>query len=123
MIKITIKAKAGETNCPSNRINELDGIDCQDNFVDYSDLADKLESGYMRFKVEGEVLHTITEYEANTLLSEEELIQLGEETQGQWSDGIGEGFEQRSCIEIDDEEIFISPWYSGQVLDIKQEQL
>lgn len=42
------------------------------------------------------------------------LEELKDYTQGQWSDGIGEGFEQFSYKEIDGEEIYISPWYHGQ---------
>lgn len=122
MIKITIKAKAGNTNCPADKLEELNGIDCQDNFANYSSMKSKIKSGYMSFKVEEGILYTITEYEANTVLTNEELEKLGKETQGQWSDGIGEGFEQQPCFITDDEEeIFISPWYGGQVIDIKQD--
>jgi len=119
-MKITIKALSGETN--AENINILDGIDCQDDFVEYMDEEDypfvsKLEYGYMSFKVEDGKLYTITEYgliEGKTL-SDEEIDKLIDYTQGQWSDGIGEGFEQEPCVEENDEEVYVSPWYSKQV--------
>lgn len=108
-------------------IKQLDGIDCQDDFVDYLDnevIADKLESGYMYFSVIDNNLYTITEYELkeNEELTLNEMLDLAEYTQGQWSDGIGEGFEQFPCIEIDDEEVYISPWSPGQKLIILKEE-
>jgi hypothetical protein len=40
-----------------------------------------------------------------------------------WSDGIGEGFEQFSCMKTDDgEEVYISPWFGAQKTTIKQEE-
>lgn len=40
-----------------------------------------------------------------------------EYTQGQWSDGIGEGFEQSPVpVGPGGGEYYISPWHRGQVL-------
>jgi hypothetical protein len=123
MKTITFKAKSGSVCIGDDReptpaeMLELDGIDCQDNFAEYSDLTDKLKSGYMEFKVEDGVLYTITKYNVTEELTDDEIEQLKDETQGQWSDGIGEGFEQYPCSEIEGEEVFISPWYYGQTIE------
>lgn len=52
--------------------------------------------GFMSFEydVEEGRLYTLTTYEVSRVLREEELQILIDYTQGQWSDGIGEGFEQ-----------------------------
>ncbi len=146
--KITIKGEA-KTSYP--HLERLDGIDSQDNFAEYFGEDEKsfskdIKSGYMKFVFEDGKLWTITEYWSKRELTKEELDILAEYTQGQWSDGIGEGFEQNSCYEsdvsyqqyteqelvdiasgkYDDDpeeifEVFISPWFGEQVLTIKQE--
>ena len=118
MKKVTIKALAGEHN--ANDVNILDGIDDKTDFVEYIDnnFADKLDSGYMSFKVEDGKLYTLTEYDVKEDLTEDELNELADYTQGQWSDGIGEGFEQFPCWEEDGEEIYLSPWFCGQKTEI-----
>jgi len=119
MGKIVLKALAGETN--ASDIDILDGVKCQDNFVEYMDEEDypfvsKLKYGEMSFKVEDSKLYTITKYdlEEGASLTDAEIEQLIDYTQGQWGDGIGEGFEQFPCAEEDREEIFVSPWHRGQ---------
>jgi hypothetical protein len=108
----------------SGNVKGLDGIYCQDNFVDYADepLRSKLKSGYMSFKYneEEEQLYTVTKYIAKEQLSESELQELADYTQGQWSDGIGEGFEQEPCCEVDGYEIYVSPWHRNQELEVIQ---
>jgi hypothetical protein len=120
MEKIIIKAPSGEHN--AQNVNILIGIDCGDEFVEYcdDDYASKLKYGYMSFDVEDGKLYTITEYivKDGQELSYDELVKLGNYTQGQWSDGIGEGFEQFPCCEENGEEIFVSPWYRGQKVEI-----
>jgi hypothetical protein len=121
--KITMKAKAGDVYVgDGNEVSRsiVDGVDCQDNFVEYSDITG-LDYGYMRFEFMNNELYTITEYVSNRELSESELSKLVEETQGQWSDGIGEGFEQMPCTYHNGEEVYVSPWYSGQEIEVKQE--
>lgn len=100
-------------------LKQLDGIEIPDNFVDYADhlsFYNKLVEGYTHFKFEDDSLWSVCEYELKEPLTEEELKELAEDTQGQWSDGIGEGFEQFACTEIDKNEVFISPWIPEQEL-------
>ena len=101
----------------------LHGVDCQDNFADYfhdQDLKDAVESGYMDFRYEDGKLWTYTTYETNRILTDSELVRLADYTQGQWSDGIGEGFEQYPCAEFGGEEVYLSPWHTGQKLQLQQ---
>lgn len=63
------------------------------------------------------------EYELTQPLTQEQLQELAEYTQGQWSDGIGKGFEQFPCKEINGEEIYISPWSGGQKLYVEQNEI
>ncbi len=118
---ITVKGIASTDHF---NLKELDGIDCQDSFSEYFDktsYSDVVTGGYMYFKYSEGKLWTITIYDSSRELTQEELDNIGDYTQGQWSDGIGEGFEQQSCMEDDNgEEVFISPWCRGQVLEVSQ---
>jgi hypothetical protein len=123
MKTVTILALAGNHNAKD--ITILDGVDDQSNFVEYMDEEDypfvsNLGGAYMEFKVRDGKLYTITEYDIKNdyNLTETELQQLADYTQGQWSDGIGEGFEQFPCAEEDGEEIYLSPWCRGQDVEI-----
>ncbi len=121
-MKIRIIGKAGEHS--KEYLDLYDGIDCQEDFTAYfgteqQPLIDKdVTSGYMSFEVIDGELYTITEYECKERLTDAEIQLLIDYTQGQWSDGIGEGFEQQPCAYIDDElddcELYVSPWYHGQ---------
>jgi hypothetical protein len=100
--------------------------ECQDNFADYFDdkgLIALIKDGTMTFKFDEEKsgLITVTKYTANAELSKEQIETLKDYTQGQWSDGIGEGYEQFACHIDGDDEYYISPWYYGQ--EIKCELL
>lgn len=130
MYKIIIK---GEASTDYEDLEKLDGVDCQEEFSEYfgskygdnnneQALIDKgVENGYMQFSYENRKLFTITEYESREELTKEELDQLASYTQGQWSDGIGEGFEQYPCMEDKEgNEVYISPWHPGQELIITQ---
>lgn len=130
MKKVIFKGLAGSINStkgsfcveldPSSdfiRISNLDGIKCEDDFAEYSDLQGLLESGYMKFIFENGRLYVIVEYSVKETLSEDQIEELKNETQGQLSDGIGEGFEQFPCTSIDGIEIYISPWFPEQVLE------
>jgi hypothetical protein len=126
MGKVIIKALAGEAyvgdECLQDR-STLDGIYCQDEFVEYmhEDFKHKLSSGYMDFRFENDKLWTYVVYSTREVLTEYDVKRLGEYTQGQLSDGIGEGFEQFPCdYEEDGAEVYLSPWYHGQKLEIKQ---
>ena len=99
-----------------DKLKKLDGIDCQDEFTEYMDTNDCsakecLSSGYLEFKYEDGKLWSITTYTSTRPLTKEELDQLIDYTTGQWSDGIGEGFEQEGC---NHEEDTISAWFGGQ---------
>lgn len=114
----------------------LDGVDCQERFTEYfherftigekvhdgeQDLIDAgITGGYMRFRYDDRTneLNVITEYDVTRKLTYEEAKHLVEYTQGQWSDGIGETFEQNP-VEIAGVEYFISPWYPGQMPEIR----
>jgi len=134
MYKIIVKGEA-KTRYPN--LQELDGIDCQDKFSDYFDdkrcgsFKGDVTNGYMRFEFSNGKLWTITEYLSKRELSEQELDTLKDYTIGQWSDGIGEGFEQQPCMEGNEEydvnedgemgtEVYISPWSREQVTTIEQ---
>jgi hypothetical protein len=119
MKTITYKAKAGEHNAID--VNILHGVECHDEFSEYIDESDsfygKVRSGYMKFVVEDNILYTITTYKVISDLTESEIRNLQKYTSGQWSDGIGEGFEQFPCAEEYGIEIFVSPWYRGQTVE------
>ena len=126
MGKVIIKALAGDSYVGEEDITDrskLDKIDCQDEFVEYmhDDFKYKLSSGSMDFRFQEGKLWTYTVYSTKEVLTEDEVKRLGDYTQGQWSDGIGEVFEQLPCdYESDGAEVYLSPWYHGQKLEIKQ---
>ena len=148
MYKITLKGLATTSydkhdddslELTIDQLKYLDGIDCQDKFSEYfhkeftigsevqrneQNLIDKgVSGGYMRFKAEGDELHTIIEYNSNQELTNEELEELCEYTNGQLSDGIGEGFEQSPCYSDAEGDYYISPWSRGSKLEAIQEKL
>jgi len=121
-MKIIVK---GEAKTSYKNKQELNGIDCQDEFTEYFDsdftFKDVVTSGYLNFKYEDGKLWSITTYESSRELTKEELEQLLDYTTGQWSDGIGEGFEQNSCFTTDKgKDVYISPWFSEQKVTIVQ---
>lgn len=124
MYQIIIK---GEASTDFKDKSKLDGISCEDDFTQYfhdeSYANNVLQSGYLDFKFEDNKLWSVTTYTSNRELTEKEIESLKNYTQGQWSDGIGEGFEQFSCKVIDGEEVFISPWFPGQELTVEQKQI
>lgn len=125
MGKIIIKAIAGTAYVGDDKLvdrSKLDGIDCQDGFVEYmhEPFKNKLSGGYMDFRFEDGELWTYTTYSTKEELTDLELIDLVDYTQGQWSDGIGEGFEQFPCTYIDDEDVYLSAWFPGQKAEVVQ---
>lgn len=126
MYKITIKGLAGDTQPEDIRRKEFTKAQCGDSFCEYfRDSLSNLDihGGYMSFIWDDKEheLYTITVYTSKNELTKEQLDDLANYTQGQWSDGIGEGYEQFDCHIRNDEECFISPWYHGQKLEIIQE--
>lgn len=121
---IEIKGEAKYRGCPKKYVNELSGISCEDEFSEYFDndstYFNDVFGGFMRFEAVNGILYVITEYDAERELNTLELEQLKDYTQGQWSDGIGEGFEQTACEEINGKDIFISPWFPGQIVEAIQ---
>lgn len=105
-------------------IQKCDGIEIEDEFVEYFDkdenLRKKLVEGYTTFKVENNQIYAVCTYETTEELTDAELEILKEYTQGQWSDGIGEGFEQHCCRVLDGDELYLSPWFSGQAITVTQ---
>lgn len=100
-----------------------------DSFADYSDEAEYISGGYMSFSLVDGVPFVHVKYyfdgafdvdvDNDTILHEDGttraleylLDNVIDETRGQLSDGIGEGFEQYPCYETDDWIYFISPGY------------
>ena len=62
----------------------------------------------------------MTEVQAHGALSSSELAELTEWLSGQFSDGWGEGLEQRE-IEVHDGELYVSFWDSSNRFFIKPE--
>ena len=132
MFKIEIKGEAKPHFNTGKMLNvdikKLDGIECQDNFTEYFDrnsYTGQIERGaYLKFVYEnGKLFSTTTVYTSKRKLTSEELQDLKDYTIGQWSDGIGEGFEQEPCCEINRREVYISPWFNGQVITVTQTEI
>jgi len=104
-------------------LDQLNGIDSQNDFADCFDgkFKDEISNGYMTFQVEDHTLMTITSYDSKRELTDEELEVLVNHTTGQWSDGIGEGFEQEPCFQIGGADVYISPWHEDQVVKATQQ--
>lgn len=133
---IMIRGIAKVRDIKGNRITgqslkDFDGLKCQDNFMEYFQLWETpeleeqmldalLDIAYMHFEYNDATgqLETVTTYSSNRKLSDAEEKALIDYTQGQWSDGIGEGFEQH----IVDDEFYISPWFNGQVATLTYEK-
>lgn len=98
----------------------LNGIACQDDFAEFLDEASEMGilSGYMSFESKNGELYTITTYLCDRELTKAEQEFLMNYTQGQWSDGIGEGFEQDPVYDEYGNEAYISPWFRGQDISI-----
>ena len=75
----------------------------------------KVSGGYLDFiyDKESKKLYAETSYDCPIELTDREQKILAEYTQGQWSDGIGEGFEQQEVNGV-----YISPWFYGQTVKV-----
>lgn len=125
--KVIYTNKGKDYTCYNLTIEELKQIlpiNINDDFAEYSDLDIKgLLKGYTHFELIDNKLWTICEYKSKVKLTDNELESLAKETQGQWSDGIGESFEQHPCAKINKNEVYISPWFYGQELIIEQTEI
>lgn len=137
MYRLVVKGLAGESNI--NDRSRLHGIECEDVFSEYfhekfeiggtvyieeQPLIDKgVSGGYMRFVWEDNNLYVVVSYRSKEKLNEEELEILKDYTIGQLSDGIGESFEQIPVMYVDNKEIYLSPWYKGQKLNVTQKEI
>ena len=127
MFNITIK---GEAYTEYTNLSKLNGISCEDEFSEYFGkeeqcLIDKnVSNGYLQFSYENDKLWSMTTYDASEKLTDEELRILSDYTQGQWSDGIGEGFEQRECFyDENDGPVYVSAWNNGQIITAEQVEI
>lgn len=135
--KIIIKAEAGpihiygqdedERTPTSEELQQIatNAVEWDDNFSDYmkSKLASVLTGGSMYFKYSDNQFFVLTAYESSRKLTKIEQKELIEYTQGQWSDGIGESYEQEPACYLEDDEVYISPWFLGQTATCTQEPL
>ncbi len=111
--------------------------DFSDYFYDNYTFKDAVTGGRMTFSVVNDQLMTSTVYSSSRELTDEELEVLRDYTRGQWSDGIGEGFEQEPCMYDDngylrfdedsdvpitytEHEVYVSPWHPEQETQIVQ---
>jgi hypothetical protein len=118
--KITIKGTA-ETNHPYPERCVEYGDDTEfAEYIDNGPIANVVSGGYLEFEFTDGKLWSVVEYKSTRELNEFELKWLRDYTQGQWSDGIGEGFEQEPVTYYKDKEIYISPWYHDQEIKVEQ---
>lgn len=114
---------------------ELDGVEHDCVFSDYFSPKDKwgdnedclinkgVVGGNIVLKAEEGKLYVVHTYTSREELNSDELNILLDYTQGQDSDGAGEGFEQRPLIRTSNCEISVSPWHSAQKLTITQTKI
>lgn len=95
-----------------------------EDFAEYfhpESLSNYFENGYLEFYVENDTLMVKVTYDIKEGLDRSVnyniINELKEYTLGQMSDGIGEGFEQHPCMYLNGDDVYISPWYRGQVLE------
>lgn len=92
-----------------------------DEFSYYFDdnLKEKFSGGKISFELINNELCTVTIYDIiNKNITLNDLEELANYTQGQWSDGFGESFEQYPCYTDDKYEYFINPTYYNCKIDI-----
>jgi len=130
-VKVIISGRAvasdadGEITDPK-RLAALDGVSSEDecsNYVHHEALEGVEISGgalVCRFDAAAGQLRVVTEYLTNRKLTRKQLDALQRETDGQWSDGIGEG-----CFDAHEERtgIHIDPWPDLDDRDVRVEQV
>jgi hypothetical protein len=114
-------AVVGQASTDNYDIMDFEGLTCDDRFSDYFGDSDKLDDlgisgGYAHFEVANGRLYVVTKYNLERMISLEESKRLVEYTHGQWSDGIGESFEQHPQGEDEHgEELYVSMYTRGCV--------
>lgn len=126
MFKVRIEGRAKANVSVKNiEVNNIHGDDSD--FVEYmrdGGLKSKIVGeAYMQFEKKGGSLFSVVEYEVSEKLSDKEMQELADYTQGQWADGIGECFEQNPCGNVDGKDLYISPWTSSQVVSVSQSEI
>lgn len=100
-------------------LEKFDGVSDDAEFSEYFHEGPLLKAGitggYMEFVFDKEAnnLFAETTYQIERRLTPEEETALIEYTQGQWSDGIGEGFEQN-----EERGAYISAWHAKQDVEL-----
>jgi hypothetical protein len=107
-------------------LKSVEDIDIYSSFHEYIDhislagvFTDSKE--YFTYDSINHKIYIIVEYFSENRPTDEQITLIKEYTQGQFSDGIGEGFEQRpikliDSVEYEEYECYISMWYRGQEL-------
>jgi len=135
--KITVKADAkvlvernGEDYqevTDEKDLKSLDGItEHGTEFADYfhnGTYDGFVKGGQMSFHFAKGKLEVHTVYTSIVKLDKVQLEHLMEYTQGQWSDGVGEGFEQNPAAELDGQDVFISAYHDKQKIVIRQSKM
>lgn len=88
---------------------EIDGGE----FARYCNVSSVIDSKAYFTERDGQ-LTVVVEYELSGYVSFKELERLQSYTQGQWSDGIGEVYEQRPQFVNHRDEVYVSMWYYDQ---------
>lgn len=101
--------------CPDRGVE----ISLDEDFHEYYDGPLKLNGSKASFRFQESHLYVDVEYDVDGNPNAEELAELVSYTQGQWSDGIGEGYEQfPQYVGPDGDEVYISMWHRGQVAQV-----
>lgn len=104
-----------------NALGSEDGKPC--NLMDYFHgnpaIAEKVESAVVSVKEADGVLYGCTTLWLKELLEADELTELCEYITGQYSDGWGEGFEQRE-IKLDGGELYVHFWQGNDHFHFKE---
>ena len=90
-------------------------------FSGSASIQEKVKSAVVTIENQEGTLYGCTKLELNEFLNTEELKELGDYITGQYSDGWGEGFEQRG-IKIPEGELYVSFWNSGDEFFLTTEE-
>jgi len=121
MLKVIVY---GTAIVSSGTKQEATKAECSTDFAEYYEGPLKLESGFASFRYDPDMddllVETVYLIDGDTF-EYNDLMDLVDYTQGQWSDGIGEGYEQYPAFGCEGE-VYISMWHRGQVARMRIEQ-